>query len=514
VRRRLGLPGRAESLRTLHFPPGDLSPGTLDSWTTPWHRRLVFDEFLLLQLGLLKRRSRERSAAKAFPMVRREKKLVRLKKNLPFALTASQERAYGEIAQDMLSPYPMQRLLQGEVGSGKTLVALMACLLAVENRCQAAVMAPTEILAQQHFRTLRDLTSPLEIRTAVLTSGREAGERKRTEKDLASGRIDLVVGTHALIQAGVRFRRLGLAVVDEQHRFGVRQRISLREKGGQPDMLVMTATPIPRTLALTAFGDFDHTVIDELPPGREPVKTILCVEEERASVYGEIEKDLDAGRRAIVVLPMVEGESEKDLRAAEVMSRHLEEEVFPGRPIGLVHGRMPSAEREEVVAGFRSGEVALLVATTVVEVGMDVPEAAAIVVEHPDRFGLAQLHQLRGRVGRGTVPSRCYLMAAPGTGEEALHRLRVIADTADGFRVAEEDLRLRGPGELFGTRQSGLPPLRVADLARDGESLLLARREATALLRNDAELRLEENRLLREAVNASWKGKFCLAAAG
>lgn len=514
LRRKLGLPGRVESLRMLHRPTDELSPGELGSLSTPWHRRLVFDEFLLLQLGLIRRRSLERSVAKAFPMVRKEKKLQEMLSRLPFTLTASQKRAYREIADDMLSPLPMQRLLQGDVGSGKTVVAAMTCLLAVENGCQAAVMAPTEILAEQNYRTLRDLVSPLGVRTGILTGSRDARERKKTARGLDRGEIDLVVGTHALIQEGVRFRRLGLAVIDEQHRFGVRQRISLREKGGCPDMLVMTATPIPRTLALTAFGDFDCTVIDGLPPGRKPVRTFMRGEEERPSVYDEVRRDLDEGRRAIVVLPLVEGSSGEDLRAAKAMHRHLQDKIFPGRSIGLVHGKMPAAEREKVMDGFRSGAREVLVSTTVIEVGVDVPEAAAIIVEYPERFGLAQLHQLRGRVGRGPHPSRCYLMARPDLGEEAMHRLQVITDVGDGFRVAEEDLRLRGPGEFFGTRQSGLPRLRVADLQRDGETLHLARREAEILLRDDGNLGREEHRMLKEAVNVAWKGKYCLAAAG
>ena len=514
IRKKLALPGRMESLRELHRPTEELPRSEPESLSTPWRRRLVFDELLLLQLGLLRKRRHERAAAKAFPLERKEKKLEEMKSRLPFALTASQEHAYREIADDMLSSLPMQRLLRGDVGSGKTVVAAMACLLALENGCQAAVMAPTEILAEQNYRTLKDLVSPLGVRTGILTGGREMEERKRTARALGRGEVDLVVGTHALIQAGVRFRRLGLAVIDEQHRFGVRQRISLREKGGRPDMLVMTATPIPRTLALTAYGDLDCTVIDGLPPGRKPVRTFIRGEDERPSVYAEVEQELGEGRRAIVVLPLIDGTSGDDLRAAKSMHRHLRSAVFPGRAIGLVHGRMPAAEREKVMAGFRSGALEVLVSTTVIEVGLDVPEAAAMIVEYPERFGLAQLHQLRGRVGRGLHPSRCYLMARPDTGEEAMQRLQVVTTVSDGFRVAEEDLRLRGPGEFFGTRQSGLPRLRVADLSRDGDILSLARREAEILLRRDGNLEKGGHRLLREAVNTVWKGKYSLAAAG
>jgi ATP-dependent DNA helicase RecG len=514
LRKKLGLPGRTVSLRELHRPTGELPRSEPESLSTPWRRRLVFDELLLLQLGLMRKRSREQAEAKAFPLARKEKKLEEMKSRLPFTLTASQEHAYREIADDMLSPLPMQRLLQGDVGSGKTVVAAMACLLALENGCQAAVMAPTEILAEQNYRILKDLVSPLGVRTGILTGSREMEERNKTARALGRGEVDLVVGTHALIQAGVRFRRLGLAVIDEQHRFGVRQRISLREKGGRPDMLVMTATPIPRTLALTAFGDLDCTVIDGLPPGRKPVRTFIRGEDERPSVYAEVERELVEGRRAIVVLPLIDGTSGDDLRAAKAMHRHLRSAVFPGRAIGLVHGRMPAAEREKAMAAFRSGDLEVLVSTTVVEVGLDVPEAAAIIVEHPERFGLAQLHQLRGRVGRGSHLSRCYLMARPDTGEEAMQRLQVVATVSDGFRLAEEDLRLRGPGEFFGTRQSGLPRLRVADLSRDGDILHLARREAENLLRRDGNLEQGGHRLLREAVNAAWKGKYSLASAG
>lgn len=514
LRRRLKLPGRVKSLAMLHLPSGGVTAADLSSWKTPWHRRLVFDELLVLQLGLIRRLAMERLLPKSFRIRRREGKVAELKRILPFSLTSAQEKVWGEIADDMVSPRPMQRLLQGDVGSGKTLVAAMAFLLAFENGCQSALMAPTEILAEQHYRTLSGLLSRLGLRTALITGSRGAGGREETARGLLNGEVGLAVGTHALIQSRVRFRKLGLAVIDEQHRFGVRQRITLREKGGRPDVLVMTATPIPRSLALTAFGDFDCSVIDELPPGRRPVETFLCTAGDRTRVYDEIRADLAGGKRAIVVLPLIDESSRADLGAATVMHGRLAGKVFPEWPVALLHGRMSSGEREEVMAGFRSGETSVLVTTTVVEVGMDVPEATVIVIEHAERFGLAQLHQLRGRVGRGSDPSRCYLMTVPDVAGEARRRLETMASTSDGFRIAEEDLRIRGPGEFFGTRQAGLPRLKVADLLRDQEILLRARLEAERILAGDTNLDQVRHRGLRRAVNASWKGKYCLAAAG
>ncbi len=504
VIRRHQLPGLRESLRRLHRPGRSIPVAELNGWETPWHRRLIFEELLVLQLGLGRRRCRNRSARRKVRFEWNEALVQDLKRNLPFSLTAAQERVYGEIAGDMLSPKAMHRLLQGDVGSGKTVVAAMACLLAAGNGVQAALMAPTEILAEQHYLTLRALMSPLGLNTALLTAGRPTDERRAVVRGLARGEVSLVVGTHALIQGGVRFARLGLAVIDEQHRFGVRQRLALREKGGRPDLLVMTATPIPRTLALTLYGEYDCSVLDAMPPGRRPVATVVREEDDRPLVYDEVRRELSRGNRVFVVLPLIEESGRSDLRAVREMARHLQREVFRESPVGVLHGRMPLEERAGTMEKFRSGGIAILVATTVVEVGVDVPEATVMIVEHADRFGLAQLHQLRGRIGRGEKPSTCILMAGPAAGEEGRRRLATIAATADGFRIAEEDLALRGPGEFLGTRQSGIPGLRVADPLRDRELLVRARDEAAGIIEQDQELCTPKNLLLREIVNARW----------
>jgi ATP-dependent DNA helicase RecG len=514
VRRRQRLPGRKEAIRALHLPSPEASGEELETGRTPWHRRLIFEELLILQLGLQRRKALRRGTPGKWRLQRREDGLRRLLSRLPFSLTAAQERAYEEIASDMVSSRCMQRLLQGDVGSGKTLVAAMSCLLAVENGAQAALMAPTEILAEQHYLTLRSLMEPLGLKTALLSGGRPPGERKAVAEGIACGRVDLVVGTHALIQSPIRFRRLALAVIDEQHRFGVRQRLSLSEKGDRPHLLVMTATPIPRTLALTLYGDLDCTIIDALPPGRHPVRTVICGEADREEVYEYLRGELARGHRAFVVLPRIGEDGDSGLRAVTGTAEHLGKDVFPDYSVEMIHGRMGIEERERVMKRFRSGGAQVLVATTVVEVGVDIPEATVMVIEHAERFGLSQLHQLRGRVGRGGRASRCYLMADGSTGEEARRRLETAASTTDGFRVAEEDLALRGPGDFLGLRQSGLPPLRVADLIRDREVLVEAREEADRLLRGDNDLRDPEHRLLRERVNAAWLGKFFLAPAG
>ena len=514
TRVRHSLPSRGEAVRMLHLPPDDAPVEALNSWRTPWHRRLIFEELLFLQLGLERRKSRLRRSPAKRRLERRETGMRQLVAGLPFRLTPAQERACGEITGDMVSGHCMQRLLQGDVCSGKTLVAAMACLLAVDNGFQAALMAPTEILAEQHFITLRELTAPLGLRTALLTSSRRGAERDSLGEDLRSGAVDLVVGTHALIQPSLRFRNLALAVIDEQHRFGVRQRQSLWEKGEHPHLLVMTATPIPRSLALTLYGDLDCTVIDTLPPGRQSVETLLRREHQRREVYDDVRRELDRGRRAFVVLPLIEEGGGADLRTARGTVDHLRREVFADAAIGLVHGRMAMEEREEAMESFRAGRTVVLVATTVVEVGVDIPEASVMIIEHAERFGLSQLHQLRGRVGRGGGPSRCYLMTGAGPGKEARRRLEVMVSTSDGFRIAEEDLALRGPGEFFGTRQSGLPRLQVADLVRDRDLLIGAKEEARRLLLEDRDLAAPKHRSLREGVNTAWKKKFFLAATG
>jgi ATP-dependent DNA helicase RecG len=414
----------------------------------------------------------------------------------------------------MAAPFPMHRLLQGDVGSGKTIVAALAVLTAVESGYQAAIMAPTEILAEQHFMTLRQLLGPLGVGVTVLTSSLKARERETRRAAVAAGELSCVIGTHALVQEGVRFRRLGLCVIDEQHRFGVAQRARLRAKGEQPDMLVMTATPIPRTLSLTVYGDLDVSVLDELPPGRRPVKTVARTDERRTQIYQFLREQIAEGRQVYIVYPLVEESEAMDLKAATDMAQHLQRDVFPDLSIGLLHGRLGVEDKDAMMARFKAGEIHVLVSTTVIEVGIDVPNASVMLIEHAERFGLSQLHQLRGRVGRGPFRSYCILLHGRRPSEDAQRRLQTLVDTNDGFRIAEVDLELRGPGEFFGTRQSGLPEFRVADLLRDAALLEDARAEAQSIIATDPELRAPVHRGLREQLLARWRGKLGLASAG
>jgi ATP-dependent DNA helicase RecG len=413
-----------------------------------------------------------------------------------------------EMRADMESTKPMNRLLHGDVGSGKTVIAAFALYGAVVNGYQGAMMAPTEILAEQHYRVLSNLLQPLGIEPVLLTGSLSAREKKRIHSDIAEGRMQVVVGTHALIQEGVAFHRLGLAVVDEQHRFGVMQRAALAQKGYNPDVLVMSATPIPRTMALTVFGDLDVSVLDEMPPGRQPIITKSLKTHQRDRAYEFVRKEVKAGRQAYVVCPLVE-ESEKleYLRAATALAERLQEEVFPDLRVGLVHGRMSAQEREEVMTAFRHRELDVLTSTTVIEVGVDVPNATVMLIEDAERFGLAQLHQLRGRVGRGEFQSYC-LLISNSPNEDSKARLKAMTDTNDGFKIAEQDLLLRGPGEFYGTRQHGLPDFRLANIVRDVELLLLARQEAFELVKRDPQLSLSEHQPLKEALKRFWGGKL------
>jgi ATP-dependent DNA helicase RecG len=438
----------------------------------------------------------------------------RLRAALPWSLTGAQERVWSEIRGDMAAPYPMHRLLQGDVGSGKTIVAALAVLTAVEAGYQAAVMAPTEILAEQHFMTFRHLLEPLGVPVTLLTSALRTRERAARRAGLAAGEIGCAIGTHALVQARVEFRRLGLVVVDEQHRFGVAQRARLKAKGEHPDVLVMTATPIPRTLALTVYGDLDVSVIDELPPGRKPVVTVARTESRRPQIYAFLREQVAAGRQIYVVYPLIDESEAIDLRAATDMAAHLQREVFVDLVVGLLHGRLSFDDKDAIMTRFKAGEIHVLVSTTVIEVGIDVANASVMLIEHAERFGLSQLHQLRGRVGRGPWKSYCILLTAGKLGEEAARRVQAMVETNDGFRVAEVDLQLRGPGEFFGTRQSGLPEFRVADLLRDAALLEDARRDAQAIIAADPELRATEHRGLRDALLARWRGKLALASVG
>jgi ATP-dependent DNA helicase RecG len=506
LRRRRRLVPLPAALKGIHFPE-------TDDELAAARRRLVFEDFFLLQLGLAIRRQRE-GRTRGIVMDPAGELVAHLRRSLPFALTAAQERVWEEIRRDLAAPYAMNRLLQGDVGSGKTIVAAMAILAAVEAGYQTALMAPTEILAEQHYMTLVQLLPSLGVPVALLTGAIKGREREALLEGAAAGTIPCLVGTHALIQEGVEFRRLGLAVVDEQHRFGVVQRAMLRKKGDNPHVLVMTATPIPRTLALTLYGDLDVSVIDEMPPGRQPIKTVVRDEGKRPQIYAFLRKQIEEGHQVYVVCPLVEESEAIDLKAATEMAERLQREVFPDLSVGLLHGRMSLPEKESVMGAFKAGKTHVLVSTTVIEVGIDVPNASVMLVEHAERFGLSQLHQLRGRVGRGPWKSYCILLASGTPGAEARRRLAALGESQDGFRIAEVDLKLRGPGEFFGTRQSGLPEFRVADLLRDGRVLEEARQEAFPLVGADPDLRQPEHRSLRQALLARWRGKIELASVG
>ncbi len=483
LRSRLELLPLAEALKGIH------RPDTREELEAS-RRRLVFDELLLLQLALAQRRQRLRQCqapALAPAPAAGDGLLAALYSLLPYRLTAAQERVLGEIRHDLARSQPMARLLQGDVGSGKTVVALAALLCAIEAGWQGALMAPTEVLAEQHMAKLHPWLSQLHLSAALLTGSTPTKRRRELLTDLANGQLQLLIGTHALLEDPVQFSRLGLVVVDEQHRFGVRQRNRLLAKGLQPHLLTMTATPIPRTLALSVHGDLDVSQIDELPPGRTPIRTTLLRAGDRSQAWELVRREVAAGQRAYVVLPLVEESEKLDLRSAVEEHRHLAAEVFADLRVGLLHGRLSSEEKQAAIGAFARGESQVLVSTTVVEVGVDVPEASVMVIDHAERFGLAQLHQLRGRVGRGAAASHCLLVHG-GNNAQARQRLEVLVRSTDGFEIAEMDLRLRGPGQVLGTRQSGLPDLALASLTEDGDLLELARAVARELVDGDPEL--------------------------
>ncbi len=509
IRARLDLPSRPAALVAAHFPPDDASLEALNQFATPAQQRLIFEEAFLFQTGVMARR--RSAAADRKPVAVHVDDRIResARRVLPFKLTAGQKQALKEIVEDLQRPQPMNRLLQGDVGAGKTIVALLAALVAMENGLQVAFMAPTEILAEQHFFNISRLLQASRFRVGLLTGATSGAARRQELAEIEAGTIHLVVGTHALVEGDVHFKQLGLVVIDEQHRFGVLQRATLRAKGLHPDALVMTATPIPRTLALTVYGDLDVSVMRDPPPGRLPIKTLAKPESRRDEVYRFLRGQLDAGRQAYVIYPLVEESDKIDLKAATEMADHLAQEIFPTYRVGLLHGRMKQGGKERVMAAFLAAELQILVSTTVVEVGVDVPNASVMIVEHAERFGLSQLHQLRGRVGRDRHQSFCFLLYQAPLSDEARARLKAMTDTTDGFEIADRDLALRGPGDFFGTRQAGVPTFRLVDLIRDRALLEVAQREAAAWFDSAAPTGEPLDRLVR-----NWEQRFKLIEVG
>ena len=501
------------AFQRIHFPENDDNFALLISGNSRYHRRIIFDEFFFLELGLaLKKRGLVLEKGISFRVD--GDCLKKLEGLIPFSLTGAQRRVIAEIKADMTKPHPMNRLIQGDVGSGKTIVAFAAALIAVENNYQAAIMAPTELLAEQHYLNLYQLAKNLGLSIAFLASSMKKSLREDVYKNIKNGKTNLVIGTHAVIQEAVEFSNLGLGIIDEQHRFGVIQRATLKSKGTNPDILVMTATPIPRTLAMTVYGDLDMSVIDEVPPGRRPIITRVFYEKDRRKVYDIIANEVKNGLQAYIVYPLIEESEKMDLLDATQMYKNLQQQVFPQFRLALIHGRMKSEEKEEIMQRFNKGGIQILIATTVIEVGIDVPQANLMVIEHAERFGLSQLHQLRGRVGRGDHQSLCILLAQYKKSDEARKRLKIMEKTTDGFKIAEEDLNIRGPGEFFGVRQSGLPDFRVANIIRDAKILNEARQEAFDLVRRDPLLEHPDNFFLKEILKRRWKSRLQLVGVG
>ena len=508
------LPELRESIEAVHFPSGDSDLSTLERAGTPAQHRVIFGEFLLLQLGLGLRRQEKKHFAAAHKLSGGGSHYKRHIESLPYKLTKAQVRVLEEIQKDLSSGQNMNRLLQGDVGCGKTSVAMAAITVAVDNGYQAAFMVPTEILAEQHYQTVKKLLGPLGISCTLITQGHDRKGRKNVEAEIASGRLSVIIGTHALIQKTIQFHKLGLIVVDEQHKFGVMQRASLGKKGRSPHVLVMTATPIPRTLALSVYGDLDISIIDEIPGGRGPIQTKIYYESQRSELYVNLRREINKGRQAYIIYPLVEESEKLDLKAAVKMADTLQKTVYPDLQVGLLHGKLKTEEKEAMMASFREGKIHIMVATTVVEVGLDIPNASVMVIEHAERFGLAQLHQLRGRIGRGPYSSTCILMTSRRIGEDAMRRLQVLSTYRDGFKIAEEDLLIRGPGEFFGTRQSGLPELRAANIIRDASWLFRARESAQEILKKDPRLEQVHHVEMRKAVVRKWKARLELSEIG
>ena len=501
---------RHQAIEEIHFPPEKAAVSDYERFQSPAHVRLIFDEFFSLSFALQLTRGERKKESKGSIIEISDGMSKRIESLLPFRLTGAQERVLQRIFSDMTSSEPMNRLVQGDVGSGKTIIAFMAMFAAMENGYQAALMAPTEILAEQHARNAKKFFTDTGHRVSLLTGSLKAAEKRAVLAEIAVGETQAIIGTHAIIQDGVKFDNLGFAVIDEQHRFGVLQRSQLRAMGYNPDILVMTATPIPRSLAMTVYGDLDVSIVDELPPGRTPVKTVVVGEDQRTGVYKGIEREIGLGRQIYVVYPLIEESEKLDLKAATIMFEELRDKIFPKRRVGLLHGKMKSGDKDEIMRQFVSGELNILVSTTVIEVGVDVPNASLMVIEHAERFGLSQLHQLRGRVGRGAEQSFCVLLTGDKKTAVAKERLGIMEETSDGFRIAEKDLELRGQGEIFGTRQSGIQSFKIANIIRDLDILEAAKKEA--------EHYLTEKRLTRETSDLIEKVKadprFGLAGIG
>ncbi len=468
----------AQAIEEIHFPPEDSDIAEYAMARSNAHKRLIFEEFFWVSFALQLKRGERAKEPKGTIIEISDKTFERIKSLLPFTLTGAQERVIKRIFDDMQSDAPMNRLVQGDVGSGKTIVAFLAMFAAMENGYQTALMAPTEILAEQHARNAKKIFADSNYRVELLTGSLRAAEKRKVQADVASGEIHAVIGTHAVIQDAVEFEKLGLAVVDEQHRFGVMQRGELRARGFNPDILVMTATPIPRSLAMTVYGDLDVSVIDELPPGRTPVKTVVVGEDKRDGVYKGIEREINLGRQVYIVYPLIDESEKMDLKAATIMYEELRDKIFPKLKVGLLHGKMKGKEKEEIMGKFVRGETNILISTTVIEVGVDVPNASLMIIEHAERFGLSQLHQLRGRVGRGAEQSFCVLLTGDKKTAVARQRLGIMEETTDGFRIAEKDLEIRGQGEILGIRQSGVQTFKIGNIIRDLEILEKAREEA------------------------------------
>jgi ATP-dependent DNA helicase RecG len=533
VRKRMALVGPLEALKKVHFPDPGESFSLLQAVRSPAHLRLIFEELFFVELGLeLRRRQQKADTGVSFKLD--DQVRAAIKRILPFHPTKAQLKVLKEIALDMEKPAPMRRLLQGDVGSGKTIVAFQAAIIAIENGYQVALMAPTEILAQQHYFSARRILENAGYRIVLLTGSLEQDRKRQTRRHIAQGNAQLIIGTHALIEEKVEFDKLGLVIVDEQHRFGVMQRLKLMSKRAaavtdepgaarpaaankppEPDVLVMTATPIPRTLALTLYGDLDISVLDEMPPGRTPIVTRRVPDDAAEKVWEFVRKQVAAGHQAYVVYPVIEESETNELKAAIKMFSELRSRVFPDLHVGLLHGRLDPNEKDRVMREFQAGEIQVLVSTTVIEVGVDVANATIMVIEHAERFGLAQLHQLRGRIGRGAAKSYCVLMTGGKITEDGDKRLNALVDTTDGFKIAELDLELRGPGEFFGTRQAGIPNFNVANLVRDRDILELAKREAAAVLAGpNSEISQNEIDAALREMRARWQHAYRLVEVG